>query len=335
MGQPIDTFSFAAVMRDKIIRPDSRKVLVARLTGSDQEQDLTVPANCGGLGRIRHFVRSAAVGWPENPLPIDPASKALGLARSDRLRAQVFQNAACAWRCWYCYVPYNLLSGDASRGEWVTPEGLVQLYETEEDRPAIIDLSGGSPDLTPEWIPWMMRALKEAHLSDTTYLWSDDNLSTDYLFTKLDDDDLSTLLNYRNYGRVCCIKGFDAASFTFNTTADPAGYDYQFRILQRYVTLGIDIYGYVTLTGNNLSSVDTSVSNLFDRLCSIHEAFPLRVVPLKIGNYTPTALRNKACNERFALADAVQLAAINRWNFEIERRYTAAERALNIADVKL
>jgi uncharacterized Fe-S cluster-containing radical SAM superfamily protein len=335
MAQFIDTLPFASAMREKIIRPHSREVLIARLAGSDQEEDLTVPANCGGLGRIRHFLRSTAVGWPENPLPIDPASKVLGLPRSDRLRAQVFQNAACAWRCWYCYVPFNLLSGDASRGEWVTPEKLVGLYAMEEQRPPVIDLSGGSPDLTPEWIPWMMRALDRANLSDTTYLWSDDNLSTDYVFTKLADIDLRMLRSYRNYGRVCCIKGFDAASFAFNTTADPTGYDYQFKILRQYMTLGIDIYGYVTLSGNDLSSVDTGVSNLIDRLCSIHEAFPLRVVPLKIGNYTPTASRNKAGNERFSLADAVQSSAIDRWNLEMERRYSAVDRALNVADVKL
>jgi hypothetical protein len=207
----IETTSFAPVMRERIIRLSSEEILVARLAGSDQEGDLTLPANCGGLGRIRHFARSTAPGWPENPLPIDPASKALGLPRSDKINAQVFQNAACAWRCWYCYVPFNLLSGDASRGEWVTAEKLVRLYAEEETRPSIIDLSGGSPDLTPEWVPWMMRSLERARLSDTTYLWSDDNLSTDYLFTKLQNGDRRLMARYRNYGRVCCIKGFDAA----------------------------------------------------------------------------------------------------------------------------
>jgi uncharacterized Fe-S cluster-containing radical SAM superfamily protein len=335
MTQTIDTATFAPTMRERIIRPSSQEILVARLAGSDQEHDLTLPANCAGLGRIRHFVRSTSTGWPENSLPIDPASKALGLPRSDKIQAQVFQNAACAWRCWYCYVPFNLLSGDASRGEWVTAEKLVQLYAEEENRPPIIDLSGGSPDLTPEWIPWMMRSLERAHLSDTTYLWSDDNLSTDYLFTKLQDPDRRLIVGYRNYGRVCCIKGFDAASFAFNTTADPSGYDRQFEILRRYIGLGIDIYGYVTLTGNDLSSIDAGVCDLFDRLCSVHESFPLRVVPLKIGYYTPTATRSKASDRRFAIAEAVQSAAIECWNFQLQRRYSLVERKLDISDVKL
>lgn len=331
----IDTLSFAETMRDKIIRPASEEILIARLAGSEQEHDLTIPANCGGLGRVRHFVRSTASGWPENSLPIDPASKALGIPRSDMLKAQVFQNAACAWRCWYCYVPFNLLSGDQSRGEWVTTDRLVGLFAAELNRPSVIDLSGGSPDLTPEWIPWMMRSLEKAQLSKTTYLWSDDNLSTDYLFSKLSHSDRCQLKAYRNYGRVCCIKGFDRASFTFNTTADPTGYDRQFEILRQYLELEIDIYGYVTLTGTDLASVDAGVPNLLDRLSSIHERFPLRVVPLQIGNYTPTALRSTFHADRFALADAVQTAAIARWNSEIRRRYSSAELALNIADVTL
>ena len=85
------------------------------------------------------------------------------------MTAQVFQNAACAWRCWYCFVPYNLLSADPDRGEWLTADDLVQLYRNDAERPLVIDLTGGSPDLVPEWIPWMMRALADAGL-DSQYL---------------------------------------------------------------------------------------------------------------------------------------------------------------------
>src|ERR1035437_1378640 len=114
---------------------------------------------------------------PTNPLPIAPACKALGLDPPSVMTAQVFQNAACAWRCWFCFVPYNLLSADPKRGEWLTAEDLVQLYRKEPECPFVIDLSGGSPDLVPEWTPWMMRALADAGLDSSTYLWTDDNLS--------------------------------------------------------------------------------------------------------------------------------------------------------------
>jgi rRNA maturation endonuclease Nob1 len=38
-----------------------------------------------------------------------PASRKLGLAEADMMEAQVFQVASCNWRCWYCFVPYELL----------------------------------------------------------------------------------------------------------------------------------------------------------------------------------------------------------------------------------
>jgi uncharacterized Fe-S cluster-containing radical SAM superfamily protein len=335
MPATIDTPAFAATMRDKIIRPTSGEVLVSRLAGSDQEQDLTAPANCGGLGRVRHFVRATPPGWPPNPLPIDPACKALGLRRTDRIRAQVFQNAACAWRCWYCYVPFNLLAGDASRGEWITTDELVARYTDENERPSVIDLSGGSPDLTPEWIPWMMRSLQRAGLSGGTYLWSDDNLSTDYVFTKLSEGDRRLMTEYRNYGRVCCIKGFDRRSFAFNTSGNATGYDHQFELLRRYMSLGLDLFAYVTFTGDDVKSVNAGVPDLMDRLCAVHERLPLRVVPLKIVNYSPAALRTKPRGDRFALAEEVESAAIKVWMSELSSRFDTSELSTNIADVQL
>lgn len=334
MSQAIDTLTFAATMRDRIIRPSSGEILVSRLSGSDQEQDLTSPTNCHGIGRVRHFARTTGK-WVGNPLPIDPACKALGLPKLDFLEAQVFQNAGCAWRCWYCYVPFNLLAGDASRGEWITCDELVARYVAEGGSSRIIDLSGGSPDLTPEWIPWMMAALQRAGLDSRTYLWSDDNLSTDYVFTKLTERDRQQMASYKNYGRVCCIKGFDRRSFAFNTTADGGGYERQFELLGRYMSLGLDLFGYVTLTGDDKESAKAGVSDLLDRLSAIHPRLPLRFVPLKIVNYTPTTLRNKIKDDRFALADAVQSVAIACWVEELHSRFSASELELNIADVTL
>jgi hypothetical protein len=214
----IQTEDMANRMRTRIIRPATREILITRLEGSTQEGDLTSPVNCGGLGRIRHFRRATAPGWPDNFLPIDPAAVALGTSRADLVEAEVFQNAACAWRCWYCYVPFNLLGGDERRAEWTTPDELVRRYAALDARPRILDLSGGSPDLTPEWIPWTIEALDGAGIADATYLWSDDNLSADLVFTALDDRQ-RRLMAEANYGRVCCFKGFDAESFAFNTGA--------------------------------------------------------------------------------------------------------------------
>ncbi|HEV2747044.1 MAG TPA: hypothetical protein VGW34_07065, partial [Allosphingosinicella sp.] len=205
----IDTACQTERMRARIIRPASREILVSRISGSDQEKDLTSPVNANGLGRVRHFQRVTEPGWPDNPLPLVPAAAALGHAPPERMLAQVFQNAACAWRCWYCYVPFELLGGHQRSAQWVTAEELVARYGALSERPPILDLSGGSPDLTPEWVVWTMDALDAAGLTEETYLWSDDNLSTDLLFTDIDHHQRRRLATYPHYGRVCCFKGFD------------------------------------------------------------------------------------------------------------------------------
>lgn len=334
-AKPIDTERFAAHLRARAIDVESGRVLISRLVGSGQEADLTLPTNCNGYGRVRHFRQATAEGWPANPLPIIPACRALGIAPAPELMtALVFQNAACAWRCWYCFVPEELLNADPNRAAWFTAAELIELYRQIPDAPRIIDLSGGSPDLVPEWTPWMMRALKDASLDETTYLWTDDNLSTTYLFDTVSPADLDLLRNYRNYGRVCCIKGFDARSFAFNTRAAPDDYDRQFDILRRVIGLGIDVYGYVTLTSAHADGVEVGVRDLVDRLQAVDHNFPLRVVPLRIQIFTPVEQRLARDGDR-ERSLAVQEDAIAAWNAELERRFDATLRARPICDVSL
>ncbi len=310
MGGIIDTAIAAARMRARVVRPGTRELLITKLGGSVQEADLASPVNCGGMGRVRHFRRGTETGWPENFLPIDPAARFLRLPPAPMMEAQVFQNAACAWRCWYCYVPFELLGGDERRAEWVTADELVARYAALSDRPRILDLSGGSPDLTPEWIPWTLEALRRHGLADETYLWSDDNLSTDLVFEVLDDRQRAMLAS-PGYGRVCCFKGFDPESFAFNTGAEPGSFDGQFDRFARYLDLGIDLYAYVTLTGPRLDGVADAVARFADRLIALDRRLTARTVPLRIEAFGPTAER--VARRGIGDALAVQEAAIAAW----------------------
>ena len=117
--------------------------LISRLAGSGQEVDLTLPANCNGYGRVHHFRLATAQGWPANPLPIAPACRALGIAPvPDLMTALVFQNAACAWRCWYCFVPEELLKADIRPLGVVHGRELVELYRANP---------GSASDHRPLW----------------------------------------------------------------------------------------------------------------------------------------------------------------------------------------
>ena len=333
VGLPvIDTTAVSARYRIAAIRPSERRLLVTDFRGSGQEPDLTDPANCDGLGRVRHFRRQTSAGWPPNPLPIEPAGRFFGLGPGQLLRAQVFQNAVCNWRCWYCFVPFNLLAAHPRHSRWVTADELIDLYLREPGRPSVIDLSGGQPDLTPEWVPWTMRALRSRGLEGQVYLWSDDNLSNDYFWRYLSQADLDFISSFRGYGRVGCFKGFDAESFAFNTAAAPELFDRQFELMGRLIAFGLDVYGYVTLTPPASAGILSGVPRFVDRLQAVAPNLPLRVVPLEVQVFTPVRSRlDPARRESLSL----QFEAVSVWRRELERRFSACDLDQQLVDVRL
>lgn len=325
-----DELSFK--LRERSVRPETKQLLITRFDGSAQEDDLTEPPNCGGYGRIHHFRMVTPDPWPDNPLPILPAAHRLRVPAEMVTNAQVFQNAACNWRCWYCYVPYNLLAANEHHSAWLSVGQLVDLYLAEDERPVVIDCSGGQPDLVPEWLPWMMDELSRRGLAESIYLWSDDNLSNDYFWRYLSTEQLRTVAEYRNYGRVCCFKGYSRASFAFNTKADPALFERQFDLFARLKQLGIDLYAYATFTAVDDSDLVNEMSCFVDRLQQIHVRLPLRLVPLRIEDYGVVSSRLREPHRR---AMTVQEQAVSAWNEELRSRFTPAELSVPMPLVNL
>lgn len=318
----IDTPRFSASLRGLGVDVENQRILMTNFNHSEEAKDFTVPPNCDGFGRIHHFRRDQPIPWPENPLPIDPAAKYLGLCRPQQVRAQVFQNAICSWRCWFCFVDFDLLSANPKFSEFKSAEELLDLYLAEPERPAVIDLSGGQPDLVPEWTLWFIRALSRRGMLHTLYLWSDDNLSNDFLWRFLKPGEIAELVNFKGYGRVGCFKGFDAESFSFNTKADPKLFEQQFILMRRLVRAGFDVYGYATFTSPTDKNIDKKMSDFVDQLQErVHPIFPLRTVPLRISVFTPTASRIGAEQER---SIQIQEHAVAAWTSELQRRYTQA-----------
>ena len=319
-------------LREKAIDLEHGRFLITNFSGTEQEKDFTEPANCNGFGRIRHFRLSTSQGWPKNPLPILPACKSLNLAETDMLTAQVFQNAVCNWRCWYCYVPFNLLSADKSHSKWLSASDLLDLYLKEKNPPKIIDLSGGQPDLIPEWIPWMMKELTSRGLENKVYLWSDDNLSNDYFWKYLTEEDIKLITSYKKYGKVCCFKGFDAESFSFNTMAQPTLFDNQFKLMKRLLTLGIDIYCYATFTSPSKDGIEQKMSKFVDRLQDLSHFLPLRMIPLEIKIFNPV---NSRLDQERTNSISNQDIAIKAWNQELEKRYSKEEISSPITEISI
>ena len=319
----IDTDKFSRHLRSRCVDLANRKVLMTKFVNSEMASDFSAPMNCHGFGRIHHFHRAQSRDWPSNPLPIDPALRALGQPITDSIDVQVFQNAACSWRCWYCFVDFELLSASPEHAEFLTVDELLDFYLQEEDRPRVIDLSGGQPDLVPEWGLWFADAVRTRGLEKEVYIWSDDNLSNDYLWRFLKPHEISRLAQSYNYGRVGCFKGFDDYSFSFNTGAEATLFNGQFELMKRLVDSEFDVYSYVTFTSDRCDEIEAKIHRFADRLQKeIHEAFPLRVVPLEIRRFTPTQGRMRGEHET---SMEIQRIAVGAWQQELQMRFGESE----------
>lgn len=319
-------------LRSRIIDLKNKKILVSRIKGSLQEKDLKVPPNCRGYGRIRHFRRKSHEDWPSDPLPIDPACKALEYSKMDMILAQVFQIAGCNWRCWYCFVPDELIYADKNNAAWLSPSELIDLYLNEPQRAPVIDLSGGAPNLTPEWTLWMMQELSVRNLQDDVYLWSDDNLSNDYLFRYLSPKDIEFMTNYRTYGHVGCFKGFSAESFRFNTQAKEELFYEQLKRMACLIAVGLDVYAYVTFTTPERRNIRDDIRIFIDELQKLDDNLPLRTIPLEIIKFAPVYER---VGDKFDDAIKNQWLAVEAWQCEVETRFSVEMRNKNITDIKL
>ncbi len=329
----IDTDKVSTYLRKKAIIVRKRAILITNFHGTEQEKDLSVPANCKGYGRIHHFKMDTGKDWIKDPLPILPASKALNVKPESQIRAQVFQNAVCNWRCWYCFVDSRLLNGDSKHAAFLTCEEMLDLYLKEIDPAPMIDLSGGHPGLTPEWIPWMMQALKDRGLENKVYLWSDDNLSSNYLWEFLTDEQIDLMSSYKMYSRVCCFKGIDERSFCLNTNAAPEFFAHQFELCKRLLEINLDLYCYITITANTDTNFEMVVPNFFDKVQKIDEMLPLRIVPLRIfDSFSPIAKRMD-----YVFKDMIngQKLAVEVWKAELSKRFTHEQLKQPITEIKL
>lgn len=310
-----------------------RTVRIAFFPGTEQSADLSRPPNCRGFGRLHSFSRSQGNGWPLDSLPIDPARHALGLEHGDEVLVQIFQIAVCNFRCWYCYVDRATISGSEQHSEMLSARELVDYYLAETGRAKVIDLTGGQPDLVPEWTLWLSDEIRKRGLENEVYIWTDDNLSTDFLWRYLDPRDIQRIASSKNYGRVGCFKGFDENSFSFNTGASPDMFDAQFGLMRKMVDSGFDVYGYVTLTSDRENNIASQMSTFVDRLQSeVHPLFPLRTVPQRILEFSPTKSRATVAHQR---AMRVQDQAVFFWEKELEKRFSNDVRSRRIYEHSL
>ncbi len=138
---------------------------------------------------------------------------------------------------------------------------------------------------------------------------------------------------YRNFGRVGCFKGFSGESFQENTRARPEILSRQIDIVSRWVKLGVDTYGYITLTSSSLNGMRNSLREFMSSIQErVSHSFLLRIVPLEILRFTPTATRMKAAQMR---AIENQYTVLVAWMDELDNRFSANERKTPIYEVPM
>jgi uncharacterized Fe-S cluster-containing radical SAM superfamily protein len=326
-----DPDKFAEKLRAVLLQSYMRTVLVAKLDNSLESHDNYTLTNCKGLGRIRVFtkylmhLRTNTKAFPPKPL-------LRGHPPTRELRTQVFQLAGCNWRCWYCYVDDDLLSALPATGQYISAEQLVDLYLSTPDRPSVLDLSGGQPDLVPEWALWVMQSLEKRGMAGKVFIWQDDNLSTDMMWRVLTDKEIRYMASFPLHSRVGCFKGFDSVSFAFNTLAPARQFDRQFEIFKKLLTYGFDMYAYVTLTAPPGHASPVLISKFIDDLQRVHPLLPLRTIPLKIRPFSVTETRLNLMREG-ALAE--QERAIEFWEDELRNRFDSDTISLPYESIPL
>jgi uncharacterized Fe-S cluster-containing radical SAM superfamily protein len=312
----IDDVDLADRFRTRLTRGD--KFLIANLNASREAEDKYTVVNCGGYGRVRAFrdykLYLETVAFPDCP----PRPNFRGYPPSAIVRSQVFQLSACNWRCWYCFVDDDRLSAAPRTSTYLSAHELLDLYMAEADCPDIIDLSGGQPDLVPEWTLAVVEECGRRGLLKQIHFWVDDNLSNDFLFRYLSRDQLSRLAGVPTLSRMGCFKGFDEESFTFTTLAPAERFQGQFELAGKIIDAGFRFYGYVTFTTPTTTQLEMRMRQFVDRLQAVHERLPLVTTPLAIKRFS--AMIPRLDDDR-ARSLNHQILAFLIWHEELKRRF--------------
>ena len=301
------------------------------VTNSEKEKR-KLNVNCDEFGMIRIFQRNKFNDWNADPIPMDIISSKMQIKKLDNIPVQMFEVAKCNLHCWWCYLPKQLKNITEEYTKWFSVSELFNLFERENNDVKVIYLSGGNPELVPEFVYSFMKELDKRKRSQEIFLWSDDVLTTDFLVEKMSKEQINYMTQYKNYAKICCLKGFDNESFEYNTGMDKKEFDNQIKRLKMCIDIGFDVYGYIILVCKALNDIESKIKKTMDKLQEISYFLPLRIIPIKIEKFSAVIER---LNEEREQSILNQYQVLQIWNNELYNRFTKAELECNIADLKL
>ena len=322
---------FCREIRRKILNCESKMVKLTKFVGLDECNDENCYVNCGGIGRIRKYKNFSlfldnANGCRKRLLRgLDPQTK--------EFQTQVFQIIGCNMRCWYCFVDDSILNANESNAVWVSISDMIDIFLQEVSEPMILDLSGGQPDLVPEWCLWVMEELERKGLKDKVYVWLDDNLGTQGVMEEcLTQEQIKYMASFPKHSRACCFKGFNDDTCTFNMRNSTIGIKNQIENFKFLYEYGFDLYAYITLTGPKGSADKKEIEKFINNMAEIHPKLPLRIIPLKVAEFEATSTR---MNQKYYDALQEQFIAYEYWKAVMAERYTREELEMPYEMVKI
>lgn len=308
-------------IRQRLVAVATRSVLLADLSDSVQDRDSYTRVNCEGLGRIRRFSAHALLmNTGRGVLPRRRIYRTL--ETQDSFETQVFQLAGCNWRCWYCFVDDGLLDAIPSRSRMTPVSEMVERYLLTSNRPQVLDLSGGQPDLVPEWALWTMQELEGRGLRGSVHVWMDDNLSGDFMSSVLGKAEIKYMAGFPRHSRAGCFKGIDDSSMRANSGDAGASVRGQLRAVDALLSNGFDPIFYVTLTGPIEGNPGDACRQFLGELRRIHPVLPLKVVPLEVRNFAATLARTNSTCEVWRMH---QWTVLEAWEDALAELYAPSQ----------
>lgn len=270
-------------LREHIYNNEKRSIKVINFSETPQRGDSYHVQSTSPYVRVREFSSFAMHAQPRFIDYRSPRYNCLlkknAKAADAPWRTATVQLLGCSWRCWYCYVDATNLAKSSPHAREI---GIAELCDEILSLPLdIIDLSGGQPDLVPEWVSITHDRLSRLGDGSSVHLRSEDNLSNDCLWRFLGDKEARRLATSDRYTRVGCFKGFDEESYV-NVVGKAGSLDDQFACAERLFETGFDPFYYATFSPGTVDRIEMRVRAFFERLQRISEWLPLRIVPLSL-----------------------------------------------------
>lgn len=273
------------------------KVLLAKFSVSEEMKADNAGKSTSRLDdfyRVKTYVKPKYMVNPDYPVfpqPYQLAQYLFGGTWNCYNSVFIVQVAACPLRCWYCYVPQELMSGleqadGVELGRWFSAEEIIEMWH-ESGESKVLRISGGEPTLAPELLVELIDRMEE----EKGLLWIDTNLATGDAFLDAYKSSVAALEYHPNVALSGCFKGFCDSDAADATGMDWGLLDRQFKMASKLVgETDLEMFFYVPgIVHGALAEPKYYIKEFFNRMRKeVDEMAPLRTYILEVHSYAST-----------------------------------------------